>query len=169
MSRSFRRPPERYKPSSPPISTNWYWRNASIYKAIADGPDFYGNFGRLTLALAAKQAAPPDYRSKSETTAALYLSSLPDDRAEFQWRLSAPMSTLLLALMALALSGSKPGQGKYARLPLALGIYAVYYNLLAVSRTWVEHGTLDTIWWAPALLSVIVAMSLPWRWQARRT
>lgn len=142
--------------------------NASIYKSIADGPDFYGNFGRLTLALTAKQVAPPDYRSKSETTPALYLSSLPDDRAEFQWRLSTPVSTLLLALMALILSGSKSRQGKYARLPLAIGIYAVYYNLLTVSRTCVEHGTLDTIWWAPAVLSVIVAMSMPWRRQPRR-
>jgi hypothetical protein len=40
---------------------------------------------------------------------------------------------------------------------LALGIYAVYFNLLDVSRSWVEQGTSQYIWWVPALLSLLVA------------
>jgi hypothetical protein len=40
---------------------------------------------------------------------------------------------------------------------LALGIYAVYFNLLDVSRSWVEQGSNLYIWWVPGLLSVVVA------------
>ena len=39
----------------------------------------------------------------------------------------------------LRLGDSKPREGRYTRIPIAIGVYAVYYNLLGVSRTWVEH------------------------------
>jgi hypothetical protein len=40
---------------------------------------------------------------------------------------------------------------------LALGIYAIYFNLLDVSRSWVEQGSSTYIWWVPGLLSMVVA------------
>jgi hypothetical protein len=40
---------------------------------------------------------------------------------------------------------------------LALGIYAIYFNLLDVSRSWVEQGSSSQIWWVPGLLSLLVA------------
>jgi hypothetical protein len=39
---------------------------------------------------------------------------------------------------------------------LALVIYAVYFNLLDVSRSWVEQGNADHIWWVPGLLLLVV-------------
>ncbi len=132
--------------------------DASIYKSIADGSDFYGNFDRLTLYLEADSDVVREYRAKSEATSALYLSGQADDRAELQWRLSTPVSTLLLALVALRLVESKPREGKYARIPVAIGVYAVYYNLLGLSRTWVEHEALPNIWWVPALLACLIVV-----------
>lgn len=126
---------------------------ASIYKSVADGLDVYAYFDRLTLYLAAEREIVRDYRSKAEPTTALMNSAAMTDRAEFQWRLSTPVSTLLLALVALRFTDSAPREGKYARIPVALAVYAVYYNLLGLGRTWVEHGTVGTIWWVPALLA----------------
>ncbi len=40
---------------------------------------------------------------------------------------------------------------------LALGIYAVYFNLLDVSRSWVEQGSSTYIWWVPGLLALVKA------------
>ena len=48
-------------------------------------------------------------------------------------------------------------QGRYAKMLLALGIYAIYFNLLDVSRSWVEQGVSDYIWWVPGMLGLLVA------------
>jgi lipopolysaccharide export LptBFGC system permease protein LptF len=46
----------------------------------------------------------------------------------------------------------------------ALVIYAVYYNMLDVGRTWVELGTRASIWWVPGMLALLVAvLYLPWQ------
>ena len=103
------------------------------------------------------------YKTKSGNTFDLSQSSDPEDRAELQWRISTPLSALLLTLLAIPLSRSRPRQGRYARMLLALAIYAVYFNLLDVSRTWVEQGTAAYIWWAPGLLILLlVTLYVPW-------
>ena len=48
-------------------------------------------------------------------------------------------------------------------------IYAVYFNLVDVGRTWVESGDSAGIWWAPGLLALLVTvLYLPWKKVARR-
>ena len=132
--------------------------DASIYKSTADASDFFGRFDTLTIFLNAERSVARDYREKAETTSALSLSKQAHDRAEFQWRLSTPVSTVLLALAALRLVDTKPREGRYTRIPIAIGVYAVYYNLLGVGRTWVEPEALPNIWWVPALLACVIAM-----------
>jgi lipopolysaccharide export system permease protein len=131
--------------------------NAQVMRKSQDGSDVSGNFGTLALWLPAKSPQPPGYKAKSASTRTLRQSAESADRAEFQWRLSTPVSALLLALAAIPLSRSRPRQGRYAKLLLALGIYAVYFNLLDVSRSWVEQGNSTYIWWVPGLLMLVVA------------
>jgi len=131
--------------------------DARILKKVQGGTDVSGQFGSFTMYLAAESPKPPGYKVKSASTNRLRQSSDPVERAEFQWRLSTPVSALLLALAAIPLSRSRPRQGRYAKMLLALGIYAVYFNLLDVSRSWVEQGRSDYIWWVPGLLSLVVA------------
>ena len=52
------------------------------------------------------------YKRKAAATSSLLASDQPVDIAEVQWRLSRPMATLLLALIAIPLSRSSPRQGK---------------------------------------------------------
>ena len=132
-------------------------RDARVLRKVQDGTDLSAQFGTFTLWLPAEIPKPPGYKVKSATTNALRQSSDPTDQAELQWRLSTPVSALLLALAAIPLSRSRPRQGRYAKMLLALGIYAVYFNLLDVSRSWVEQGQADYIWWVPGLLSLVVA------------
>jgi lipopolysaccharide export system permease protein len=131
--------------------------DARILKKVKDGTDLSGQFGSFTLLLPAESPKPPGYKVKSTSTNSLRQSSDPVARAEFQWRLSTPVSALLLALAAIPLSRSRPRQGRYAKMLLALGIYAIYFNLLDVSRSWVEQGSSSYIWWVPGLLSMVVA------------
>jgi lipopolysaccharide export system permease protein len=130
--------------------------DARVFKKVQNGTDFSALFGKFTILLAAENPKTPGYKVKSASTNSLRHSSDPIDRAEFQWRLSTPISTLLLTLAAIPLSRSRPRQGRYAKMMLALGIYAIYFNLLDVSRSWVEQGSSSNIWWVPGLLLLLV-------------
>jgi lipopolysaccharide export system permease protein len=138
--------------------------DASVYKHVGDGPDVFAELGSFSLWIPAGEPKPVGYKTKSSDMFELSLSENNKDKAEFQWRLSTPVSALLLALLAIPLSRSRPRQGRYARMMGALIIYAIYFNLLDVSRTWVEQGTATTIWWAPGLLAMLVLiLYLPWQ------
>ena len=105
------------------------------------------------------------YKRKAAPTASLMQSDRLEDIAELQWRLTTPLSTLLLALIGVPLSRTNPRKGKYARVGLAVVIFAIYYNIFVVAKTWVEKGQVPSfpgIWWVPALLGVFF-LFLFWR------
>lgn len=138
--------------------------NARIFKRVDDGPDLFARFDHFTMNVANKQPEAPAYKSKSVASGKLVSSRNPKDRAEYQWRLSTPITTLLLALLAVPLSRSRPRHGRYARLLLAFVIYAGYYNVIGISRTWVEQQKVASIWWAPTLLALVVILTyIPWK------
>lgn len=134
--------------------------DAQVFKKVRGGGeqsrDFSAQFGTFTIWLPVQTPQPPGYKVKSAPIDELMQSSAPQDQAEFQWRMSTPLSALLLALAAIPLSRSRPRQGRYAKMLVALGIYAIYFNLLDVSRSWVEQGSSDSIWWVPELLGLVV-------------
>ena len=134
-------------------------KDAQVFRKVRDGTDISARFGSFTLLLAAQTPQDPGYKVKSASMRALRTSNDLEDKAEFQWRISTPISALLLAIAAIPLSRSRPRQGRYAKMLLALGIYAIYFNLLNVSRSWVEQGSFGFIWWVPALLALFVTIS----------
>lgn len=138
---------------------------AHIFRQDAEGRDVSGHFNELTIFLATRIPASIAHRSKAKGTLALRDAVDPKAIAELQWRLSTPVSTLLLALLALRMGHAHPREGKLARLPLALGIYAVYYNLIGIARSWVEQQAAPTLWWVPVLLA---AFLLTWSILARK-
>lgn len=127
------------------------------------------HFQEATYFLDPPQSALRNYKRKAASTARLIKSDKLEDIAELQWRLTTPISTLLLALFGVPLSRTNPRKGKYARVGLAVIVFAVYYNLFVVAKTWVEKGLVTTfpgIWWVPVLLALLLAFLL-WR-NARR-
>ena len=144
-------------------------RDASIYKRVSDGPDFFAELGSFSIWIPAGEPRPVGYKAKTSSIFELQSSENLDDISELQWRLSTPLSALLLALLAIPMSRSRPRQGRFARMLGALMIYAVYFNLVDVGRTWVESGDSAGIWWAPGLLALLVTvLYLPWKKVARR-
>lgn len=137
--------------------------NARIFKQVDDGPDLFARIGHFSIRVKTAQPEPPGYKTKSIASAELAASNIPKDKAEYQWRISTSITTLLLALLAVPLSRSKPRQGRYAKLLLAFIIYAAYYNLIGIGRTWVEQQAVTSIWWAPLILALLVILLyLPW-------
>ena len=136
--------------------------DALAFRAYSDGPELSGRFGTLTLNLKAATPRSVTGEPKVKSVTQLAESADPDDRAELQWRLSAPLSAVLLALLATPLARSGPRQSRHARVILALALYAVYFNLMAVARTWVEQGLTDSIIWVHGTVAVVIAV-LWWR------
>ncbi len=81
-------------------------------------------------------------KSSAKPFQSLLKSSDKSDWIELNWRLSVPLTVLLLGLMAVPLSHSKPREGRYGRLVLALVIYLMYSNLLTVGRVATDEGKL---------------------------
>jgi lipopolysaccharide export system permease protein len=116
-------------------------------------------FRESTVSLEGKETPPVKYRVRSATTGQLSLSASPPDVAEWQWRLASPFSAVLLALLAVPLSRTAPRQGKYAKIVVGVVLYALYYNLSATAKSWVETGVsppMPGIWWVPGLLTLVV-------------
>ena len=109
---------------------------------------------------------PPGYSAVAASSAHISRSGSTEDVAEFQWRLSTPLSTLLLGMLGVPLARTKPRENRYSRFGLAILTYFGYYLLFTSARTWVQHGAISKvpgIWWVPALLTLVLftAMYLP--------
>jgi lipopolysaccharide export system permease protein len=112
-------------------------------------------FEKSAMPVEPKENLNLKYPVKAAPTGYLARSVDSEEIAEFQWRLSTPLATILLALLGVPLSRSSPRRGKYAKISTAVVIFAVYYNLSALTKKWVEKGVLDTIpgiWWIQFLL-----------------
>ena len=127
-----------------------------IFRIGSGKNNLVGHFDAFTLWLPTAIPDPVGYRPKRMTNTELRASPAADAQAELQWRQSTAISALLLALLAVPLSRTQPRRGRYSKIMLAVVIYALYYNLLGVARTGVEQQATSNLWWAPALLFVIV-------------
>ena len=83
---------------------------------------------------------PSDPEPRQMTVGALLASSELADRAELQWRIGVPLSTLLLGFLAVPLSRSQPREGRYGRLAIGLLVFIIYFNLLSAAKSWIEQG-----------------------------
>lgn len=121
------------------------------------------------------RVAPPPMlymsgKRKIRETGELIGSEDPEDQAELQWRIAAPLTVLLLALMAVPLAHTSPRAGRYGKLVLGILAYLVYTNLLALGQAWIAKGYLPSavgLWWVHGLAAVaafwLIATRLGWR------
>jgi lipopolysaccharide export system permease protein len=101
---------------------------------------------------------------EARPTAALIDSRDRAERAELHWRITMPIMSITLALLAVPLSRLRPRQGRYARVWVAVVIFFLYYSLASVGKTWIARGTVPEafgLWWthlAVALLAFAVIL-----------
>ncbi len=118
-------------------------------------------FQDTRLPLVTKQIESIGYRRKAASTQSLAASSAAADKAELQWRFSTGFSTVLLGLLGIPLGVTATRQGKSAKVFVAVIIFAIYYNMLAVAKTWVEQGVVGSfpgVWWPQFLLAVLLVV-----------
>ncbi len=149
------------------LSSARAWRHqddqGSLFLVFEDGYRYEGRpgaadfriieFQQHAVRMEPREIAPSFRRQRALATADLAVSTRKPDIAELQWRISMPLSVLVLALLAVPLSRTNPRQGKYAKLFVAVLVYLVYNNLMGMANTWVARGTIPPLlgmWWVHA-------------------
>ena len=128
------------------------------YEYSTDGSrEFMVEFERSTMIIEPADIEREE-RVKAALTGSLVRSDNLEERAEFEWRLVTPVSTVLLALLGVPLSRSGPRRGKFASAPVAIAVFAVYYTLAALMKKWVAQGVIGWfpgIWWSQFFLLIL--------------
>ncbi|HEY6986327.1 MAG TPA: LPS export ABC transporter permease LptF [Rhodanobacteraceae bacterium] len=146
------------------------------YLALFDGFRVEGTLGqddyplmrfvRNDVKLADNENDDNDVTAKRSAPSGVLFAN-PDDpvmRAEIHWRLAAPLSALVLTLLALPLSKSSPREPRYARLLVAVLAWWVFNTSLGLGRSWISQGKLAPVlgfWWV-YLPTIAVAAWLIW-------
>jgi len=80
--------------------------------------------------------------------------------AEIQWRISQPISVLILSIFGVFLGKSSPRTGKGINLIIGIVIFMLYSNALAVAKNAIESGQLSPLigMWSIHLLLLLFLM-----------
>lgn len=119
-------------------------------------------FGSLRLHLEPVETAT-DYKRKAASISQLAASATLPEQAELQWRLARGPTTLLLALLAVPLSRTRPGRGRYANLVPVTLVFALVYYTGGLLKNLMENGSLPPapgLWWLPLVMAAALALLL---------
>jgi len=115
-------------------------------------------FGEHGMPVVVDQQEEEEQLVQTKSMVTLLASAEPEDRAELQWRLSAPLSLFVLALVAVPLSRSRPREGRFGRLGVGILVYIIYANMLNIARTMVERDEVPQwlgMWWVHVALALV--------------
>lgn len=132
--------------------------------SLTDNKDSVLKFGTLTIHLL-EDELQMEHKRKSEPTTHLAKSTDPKDIAEYQWRLSSPVATLLLAMVAVPLSRSAPRQSNHKNFFAAILVYIGFFNLVTMATNWVKEGEVKAtpgIWWVYVVGLLVFLLLLLW-------
>ncbi len=106
------------------------------------------------------RVSPPEFmyisaKRRLMTTGQLLGSMDRRDHAELAWRISAPLSVLILAILAVPLAHVPPRAGRYGKVVVGIAAYLLYSQLLGLGEAWIAKGTVPVafgLWWVHALM-----------------
>jgi len=144
--------------------------DGELFLVLIDGNRYESEIGKLNYLITnfaehriripkRLDAIPKTARIEAMPSYLLFLSEKKELQAELQWRLSLPLSVILLAALAVPLSHTTPRQGQYSKIVLGILIYLIYNNLLNVAKKWVERGDVANwvgVWWVHLVLLLII-------------
>ncbi len=119
------------------------------------------HFAEHGIRIRAREVVASNRNRFAIASSALWQSSDSNDLAELHWRIAVPVSTFLLALLAVPLSKSSPRGGRYAGLFFGILLYVFYNNLLTVGRSALGKGEVPPelgLWWVHLLALMLLAL-----------
>ena len=91
-------------------------------------------------------------------------------KAELAWRVAAPVTTLVLIILAIPLSRQAPRESRYGRIVIAIISYFIYFSLLSLARSLMGQGTLSNSLpiWSLHVLITVGSLLVLWKQYAPR-
>ncbi|MCK4706869.1 MAG: LPS export ABC transporter permease LptF [Gammaproteobacteria bacterium] len=152
---------------------NHHDKNGRDYMVMESGTHYEGKPGSGQYKITEYQQYGVYIPGSKDVSATLSIKALPSaqlwrsnvlrQQAELQWRLTVPIATLIIALLALPLSQTTPRSGRYANLGWAILLYLVYSNLLSMSYNWIIKGRVPAwigTWWIHILALILLFVLL---------
>jgi lipopolysaccharide export system permease protein len=128
-------------------------------------------FAEQQLPVALPPLAKGSGRIDEQPTWSLWQNDGARERTELQWRLGLTLMGLVLALNAVPLARLRPRQGRYARVWVAVLLFALYANFASAMRVWMEKEMVSPalgLWYVHALFVLTGLAFMLWprlRWQ----
>jgi lipopolysaccharide export system permease protein len=125
----------------------------------------FANYGLLLM-----HYNPNDIPIKFQPSRALWFLQETDNiaKAQLQWRLSLPLSILILTGFACVLSPLKPRSNQHGAILMGVLVYAIYMNLLLWVKSFMQKSSAVAInaWWIhAAMLALLVVF---WLYRRRK-
>ena len=143
-------------------------KNGRRYQGTPGQADFQSmEFERYSMRVASKAVITgANLPANAMTTEALMAAPTREARAELLARVSAPLTCLLLILLAIPLGFVNPRAGSAANLIIALLIFVTYTNLVGLMQVSVAKGKINfaMAWWPLHLAVALWVVSMfAWR------
>ena len=151
--------------------------NGDRFVVLLDGGRYEGvpgtpayrvmGFERYAMRVETSEGRADQISTKAMPTSALIEVRSNASLAELLWRISLPVSALILALLAIPLSFVNPRASRSINLVFALFTYMVYSNTVSIVQAWVASGRLEfqTGWWVVHAGMLLLLSLLFWRRQ----
>jgi len=145
--------------------------NDSIYLRLKDGTRYEGlpgneninilNFEKYDLEIVSgdiQKSISSFSEIEEKNTIELLREGGPKANAEIQWRISQPISLLILSIFGVFLGKTSPRTGKGINLIIGVVIFMLYNNALLVAKNAIESGQLSPLigMWSIHLLLLLI-------------
>lgn len=118
-------------------------KDGSRYEGDFSGKQFQiSDFSEYGLVIRQQELEHSSRKAAAKPTMELFGTDDNSLMAELQWRLSLPISILVLTVLVVPLARVNPRQGRYAKLLPAIMLYLSYFLLLSAARSAIDSGRL---------------------------
>jgi lipopolysaccharide export system permease protein len=154
-------------------------KTKSVYLRLKDGARYYGfptqvdkkilNFDQYDLQIidgASKRRNNIATKIEAKPTIDILFSDNIKEIAEWQWRISQPLSVLILSIFGILLGKSSPRGGKNLGVLFGVLVFIVYNNTLLMAKSSLERGDLPPVvglWWVHLLVLLIIGVLYAYR------
>jgi lipopolysaccharide export system permease protein len=154
-------------------------KTKSVYLRLKDGARYYGfptqadkkilNFDQYDLQIidgASKRRNNIATKIEAKPTIDILFSDNIKEIAEWQWRISQPLSVLILSIFGILLGKSSPRGGKNLGVLFGVLVFIVYNNTLLMAKSSLERGDFPPIvglWWVHLLVLLIIGVLYAYR------
>lgn len=144
----------------------------SVYLRLKDGTNYHGftldakkkilNFNLYDIQIidgSVKKLISKVTKVESKSTLELFLSKKLTEIAEFQWRISQPLSILILSALGVLLGKTSQQRGRNLGVLIGIVVFILYNNALLISKSVLERGEslpIIGLWWVHLVMLLLI-------------